>query len=92
MRLTELDPHWVAAFFGGPTIGILFECPHCRDTHLAVYFVKDAIRPQGAATVHLTDYAWSRTGDSFENLTLTPSIDASAHGHWHGFITNGAVA
>lgn len=24
-----------------------------------------------------------------ENVTVTPSIDASASGHWHGSITNG---
>ena len=26
-----------------------------------------------------------------DDLTVTPSIDASASGHWHGFITNGEV-
>ncbi len=34
---------------------------------------------------------WQRTGDTFETLTLTPSIDASRAGHWHGFITDGEV-
>lgn len=28
-------------------------------------------------------------GDTFDNLTLTPSVDRSGDGHWHGFITNG---
>ncbi len=32
---------------------------------------------------------WDITGDSFENLTLSPSVHAV--GHWHGFITNGMV-
>lgn len=46
---------------------------------------------------HVPDVApdarwWHRTGDTFETLTLTPSIDASAYGHWHGFITRGEVA
>jgi len=35
--------------------------------------------------------AWQKTGDSFENLSVTPSLDASASGHWHGLITNGEV-
>ncbi len=26
-----------------------------------------------------------------EDLTVTPSIDASASGHWHGFITKGEI-
>ncbi len=32
---------------------------------------------------------WSITGDSFENLTLSPSVHAV--GHWHGWIQNGMV-
>lgn len=35
--------------------------------------------------------AWQRSGDNFDNLTLTPSIDASRSGHWHGFVTNGEI-
>lgn len=32
---------------------------------------------------------WDIAGDSFENLSLSPSVHAV--GHWHGFITNGMV-
>jgi hypothetical protein len=42
----------------------------------------------------LERHGWQRTGDTFETLTLTPSIlRARARGGcgWHGFITNGAV-
>jgi hypothetical protein len=34
---------------------------------------------------------WQRAGNTFETLTLMPSIDASRAGHWHGFITGGEV-
>ena len=34
---------------------------------------------------------WHRTGETFETLSLSPSVDASAFGCWHGFITNGEV-
>jgi uncharacterized protein DUF6527 len=34
---------------------------------------------------------WNRTGDTFETINLTPSLDASNSGHWHGFITNGEI-
>lgn len=37
------------------------------------------------------NYLWQRTGDDFETMTLTPSIDASNSGHWHGFITGGQI-
>jgi hypothetical protein len=33
---------------------------------------------------------WSIAGE-FENLTVTPSIDGSPGGNWHGFITNGQI-
>ncbi len=40
--------------------------------------------------------AWTATppiGEAtFENLSFTPSLDASKAGHWHGFITNGVVS
>lgn len=28
---------------------------------------------------------------AFNNMTVTPSLDASASSHWHGFITNGEI-
>lgn len=46
-------------------------------------------------------YVWQISGDNpkfdglnhfgFENVTLTPSIDASSSGHWHGFVKNGEI-
>jgi hypothetical protein len=35
---------------------------------------------------------WHRSGETFETLTLTPSIDTSEHGHWHGNVTDGEVS
>lgn len=32
---------------------------------------------------------WEAKGDSFDTLTLSPSVDASASGHWHGHVKNG---
>lgn len=36
-------------------------------------------------------YNWTLTGDNFETMTLTPSIDASAASHWHGSVINGEI-
>jgi hypothetical protein len=36
-------------------------------------------------------FAWQRTGDDFASMSITPSLDASAAGHWHGFITSGEI-
>lgn len=33
---------------------------------------------------------WKIVGD-FDSMTVTPSIDASASGHWHGHITAGNI-
>ena len=30
--------------------------------------------------------------DSFENLSLNPSIDCSKWGGWHGFLSNGTIS
>lgn len=38
-----------------------------------------------------SDCAWTFSGTDFASLTITPSIDASASGHWHGCITNGNI-
>lgn len=36
-------------------------------------------------------FLWERIGDTFANLTLRPSVDASKSGHWHGFVALGEV-
>ena len=37
-------------------------------------------------------FGWALSNlDNFETVTVTPSIDASASGNWHGFIANGEV-
>ena len=39
--------------------------------------------PQPTERIH------QRTGDTFETLTITPSVGFESIGHWHGSITNG---
>lgn len=34
---------------------------------------------------------WQRSGDTFETLTLAPSVDAGASGHWHGHVHAGEI-
>lgn len=42
------------------------------------------------------NYVWTASPvvaeATFDNLSITPSLDASASGHWHGFVTNGGIA
>lgn len=35
-------------------------------------------------------WVWQEAHD-FARISVTPSLDASAAGHWHGFITAGAI-
>lgn len=105
MRLTEFDPRWFT--FAHPAdgadirIGLTFLCPHCRKQRLAVQF-DPPIDPAGlfakfGVQFPRTGLIWGRYGDTFETLTLTPSIDVSRgatiefEGHWHGSITAGEI-
>jgi hypothetical protein len=106
MKLTDLNPRWCAEAGApeGTKQGIGFDCPHCRKIRLAIFFdppiegrIPDikAVQ-QSQADGHLDDHhigriLWRRAGDTFENLSLSPSIDASAFGHWHGYITDGEI-
>lgn len=90
MKLTELNPRWMIEtkeFEARLGMGISFDCPHCRKQRLGVFF-KNPIDGHAPA---LRDNLWQRGGVLFENLTITPSIDCSATGCWHGHITNGEI-
>jgi len=106
MRLTDLSPHWIVLRNGGDAVGITFRCPHCppgergESTYLGVFFSTPVDRDQTQTdeanwpqymVEHPERKYWARSGEDFDTLSLTPSVDVSAHGHWHGFITNGAV-
>ena len=98
MRLTELNPRRVGVGDENNIInGVTFDCPHCRVQRLGVMF-HPPIDAGGwmarGVTLFHGQLEWQRQGDTFENLTLTPSINTriDVAGHWHGFITNGAVS
>jgi hypothetical protein len=100
MRLLDLDPRWTGLYAirseNRFVIGLSFLCPHCRKERLAIQF-KPPIDPDGLLEQmaippwNMTRHIWDRTGETFETLTLQPSVDASRVGHWHGFITNGQI-
>jgi len=82
-------------------MGLTFNCPVHRNHRLGVMFANPIDGLPGDATAK---YRWHRDGDTFETLTLGPSIDASGNKAdvgehvgmiqtpcWHGFITNGEI-
>ncbi len=100
MKLTELRPKWAVdadIVVGGQTVhdpnrtgmAISFDCPCClgtpKATRLCVYFKN----PIDGGLPSDDGKLWERSGETFENLTLAPSVDVSEHEHWHGHIKNG---
>ncbi len=97
MNLTALAPKWYVLHDGGPKSGLTFQCPHCLTQRLAVAFHPhgEQMMLEHEPEAHHLGPEWTLTGDddfhSFEHVTLTPSVDASKFGHWHGWITNGEI-
>jgi len=86
MKLIDLSPEW-----SDNKTHIKFKCPKCLnvDGGGQLYIPVGKIDPE--------DKPWTMTGDSFENLTLSPSIDFT-HGtktgtdcNAHFFIRSGEI-
>ena len=93
MRLSDLRPRWVTQDATRAGMGINFLCPCCMIEIIHVPFSNPL---DGGAPFKDRFVLWERTGDTFENISLTPSIDASAvdasgKSHWHGWIRAGEV-
>jgi hypothetical protein len=106
MNLTDLEPRWihpnVFVFLCPHCREVLLTCKNVEmsqkeQRHLFEKEFGDdwnmLVIPSNSST------SWHITGtkpqDSnsigFHDISVTPSIDASASGHWHGFITNGEI-
>lgn len=109
MRLIDLHPQFVGAGGEGITnadgspapertgVGILCDCPcgNTQEDHQQLY-VPFANPLDGGPPIQTgKNNGWQRTGETFETLTLTPSIQRNlVNGYgctWHGFITNGEI-
>src|SRR5690349_18673157 len=98
MRLTELDPAWLSPdvfVFRSPSgHGDLLTCKRVAMPMKEQYELIYKKNPQfvGKCVVMTKDeMAWSFNGNDFETMTVSPSIDASASGNWHGHIINGEI-
>lgn len=106
MRLTELDPRWLmldgrrAGFmFRCPTDAKFYQTCFFEPTPRRRQ--DEAIQAQITDGYHQLvqqcneSCGWKPAGAVesllFETLTVTPSLDGSAGGLWHGFITNGEI-
>jgi hypothetical protein len=99
MKLTELNPEWSGCGGEGVSnadgpiprrerVAVLLVCPCGCEHRLNLPFINP---PDGLGPIY-PGYGWQRTGETFEDLTLTPSIQREYPARcWHGFITNGEV-
>lgn len=99
MRLTELDPKWIMR--GGVRIGFTFVSPTDPKWRQSCFrasppsqeqwdlFGDDEV--QGCTPGTHWQIAGGIDNATFETLTVTPSIDGSKGGLWHGFITDGEI-
>lgn len=107
MRLTDLDPSWlvkdgvrVGFMFKSPKTETkyyqsCFVVPTPKREQFSLFI--SVLGEQGEWGVQpcKPDFAWTVAGGienaTFETMTVTPSLDGSPGGLWHGFITNGEI-
>ena len=101
MKLTDLNPKFVG--HGGDAmthkdgkpvpwrrgVALSFDCP-CGGIcgQRAVLYLNPPM--DGGAPLPETT-TWKRVGDTFDVMTLTPSINRKAACKWHGFLTKGEL-
>jgi hypothetical protein len=102
MKLTDLNPHWLGHGGEGVTnkdgkpipyrhgIGISFDCPCGQGDRVAIMFENPL---DCGARLEGRHAYWRRDGATFEDLTLSPSIQRADPGgcRWHGFVSNGEI-
>ena len=106
MRLTDLEPRWIHpnlfVFLCPHCRKDLLTCKNVVMSHREQYDLYEKVFGQDWNLLIVPcnpDFCWSIFGTIpadisaafIQNLTVTPSIDASPSGHWHGWITNGEV-
>lgn len=98
MKLLDLDPRWVTNdifIFKNPTGGKYYLS--CKRVNLHSCDQIDLVRAKYPDLDELNivpckqESCWEFAGNDFATMTVTPSLDASASGNWHGFITNGEI-
>jgi len=101
IKLTDLNPRFVSHGGEGVTnsktgepvpysdkIGIGFDCPCSCGERTFIPFINPV---HGAAPIETENHTWQRTGDTFETMTLEPSIQRMGKCRWHGYLTNGEL-
>jgi hypothetical protein len=84
--LIELNPEWIGLTRTSSGEGMTLVCPTCGPRHcLAVYFSNPL---DGKESAPWQGMKWEREGDTFDTLTISPSINYPC---FHGWIEDGKV-
>lgn len=76
-RLVDCNPKWVSGRYRGaegPACGVHFDCPEGHENCWHTIPFTPALDGLPSATWQQNGAIWQRTGDTFETLTLSPSI------------------
>lgn len=98
MKLTDLQPKWLSEdvfIFRSPSgHGDWITCkriPISREEQYELIYKRNPeFIGQSVVCTHEA-MAWNISGNNFETMTVSPSLDFSASGNWHGFIQNGQI-
>ncbi len=74
-RLVDCNPRWASGRYHGaegPARGVRFDCPEGHQDCWHIIPFTPAL--DGAPSWQTNGAIWQRSGDTFETLTLTPSI------------------
>ena len=101
MRLTELNPSFIGAGGAGITnsetgepvperkgVALAFDCPCGTCGKEVILMLKNPMDGKPYETPHPQ---WTRTGETFETITLRPSILRMDGCKWHGYLTDGEL-
>ena len=102
MKLTELDPRWLIK--EGRRVGFTFTSPanprwrqSCfvekvhKYEQWALFEQQGHIETQGCDEKCVWVVAGGIENADLTTISVTPSLDGSKGGLWHGFITNGEI-
>lgn len=98
MKLLDLEPAWLSpdVFIFRSPVGHrdLVTCkriPMTRNEQYALIYEKNPQYKGKIVVLTVPEFAWKFEGNDFNTLTVSPSLDCSASGNWHGFIVNGEI-
>jgi hypothetical protein len=95
IRLVDLHPEWIMD--GERRAGARWLCPCCATFTVGVLFVNPIgggppLSPDHRREHDHAGFRWTRSGDTFETLSISPVILATKAHHWVGHVSSGEVS